>query len=226
MTRIQEFTSNVPRPLPVLILADVSGSMSVDGKIEALNTAMIDMIRSFAEEPSGRAQIQVGVIVFGGNEAHLHVPLSPAAEVAWKPMVPNGKTPLGQALALARNLIENKDVIPSRAYRPVVVLVSDGVPTDEWRQSLGALNASARAAKSTRYAVMIGEDDEAENGAKMLAEFVGEGGVPVFRVRDVRQIKSFFKWLTMSVTERSKSASPNAPVAADRLDIEHWDYEY
>lgn len=34
MNQLKDFTIAEARPLPVVILADVSGSMSVDGKIE------------------------------------------------------------------------------------------------------------------------------------------------------------------------------------------------
>ena len=39
MSRLKEFTTQTARPLPVVLLADVSGSMGTDGKIQALNHA-------------------------------------------------------------------------------------------------------------------------------------------------------------------------------------------
>ncbi len=41
---MQQFAAATARPLPVIILADISGSMSVDGKIDALNAALKDML--------------------------------------------------------------------------------------------------------------------------------------------------------------------------------------
>src|SRR5205809_535935 len=54
MTNLKEFTAATARPLPVIVLADTSGSMSENGKIEALNTALTDMVAAFAEEEEGR----------------------------------------------------------------------------------------------------------------------------------------------------------------------------
>lgn len=34
---LNKFVANKARPLPVIIMADTSGSMSIDGKIDALN---------------------------------------------------------------------------------------------------------------------------------------------------------------------------------------------
>src|SRR4051812_9067631 len=50
MSKLKEFTVSSARPLPVIVVADVSGSMGTDGKIEALNAAVAEMLSAFAEE--------------------------------------------------------------------------------------------------------------------------------------------------------------------------------
>ena len=40
MSKLKEFVMASARPLPVIILADISGSMSTNGKIDALNDAI------------------------------------------------------------------------------------------------------------------------------------------------------------------------------------------
>ena len=55
---LKDFTVSAARPLPVIIMADVSGSMASDGKIDALNTALKEMIGSFQNEEDGNAEIQ------------------------------------------------------------------------------------------------------------------------------------------------------------------------
>ena len=47
---MHDFVAATARPLPVIILADISGSMAGDGKIENLNMAIKTMIASFAKE--------------------------------------------------------------------------------------------------------------------------------------------------------------------------------
>lgn len=108
------------RPLPVVLLADISGSMVEYGKIDALNTAVAEMLASFGEEDDARARIHVAVITFG-EEARLHQPFAPAVELRWRPMAARGTTPLGAALTLATTLIEDRGQIPSRAYRPTII---------------------------------------------------------------------------------------------------------
>src|SRR5690349_20365516 len=111
------------RPLPVIILADVSGSMNADGKIDVLNHAIADMLRAFAGEEDLRAEIHVAGITFGGDDAQVHTALAPAREITWTPMTAGGKTPLGSGLRAALRLIEDRTALPTRAYRPTVVLV-------------------------------------------------------------------------------------------------------
>ena len=69
-----------------------------------------------------------------------------------------GNTPMGAAFDLVVKMVEDHAQIPSRAYRPTVVLVSDGQPNDEWREPLQRLLASDRASKASRFVLGIGDD--------------------------------------------------------------------
>jgi uncharacterized protein YegL len=206
MPGLSEFTIAVPRPLPVILLADVSGSMGEDGKIDSLNHAVGEMIRSFSLEAPDRAQIQVAVVTFGGGGAKLHTRLADAACVSWTPMQASGMTPMGAAIGIANQLVEDRQAIPSRAYRPAIVLVSDGEPNDDWESPLQALNASPRGSKADRFALGIGPDP----GLTTLRAFLGDSSKQVLRAEDARQMQRFFQWVTMSVTMRSKSATPDS----------------
>src|SRR5262245_24727467 len=157
MSKLKEFTAATARPLPVILLADTSGSMSENGKIEALNTALTDMVAAFAEEEQGRAEIHVAIITFGGT-AQVHQDLIPAAKVGLQPLGATGRTPMGAAFDLARELVEDRQRVPGRAYTPAIVLVSDGQPNDDWEPALGRLLESERAKKAQRFALGIGAD--------------------------------------------------------------------
>ncbi len=210
MTKLTEFTVSAAKPLPVIILADTSGSMSVNGKIDALNLALSDMIASFADQPEGRAEIHVSVITFG-KEAKVHTELAPATESSFIPLEAKGMTPLGGALELARELIEDKTKVPSRAYIPTIVLISDGLPNDDWEASLDRLHKSERGRKAQRFALGVGEDAD----AVVLRKFLADPDARIYGASDARQIKSFFRWVTMSIVARSRSVSPNEPEVLD-----------
>jgi len=220
MSKLKEFTMSSARPLPVIVLADVSGSMSANGKIDALNDAVSEMIATFAEEDDTRAEIHMSVIAFGGGGASIHKPLRPARETRWEPMSASGRTPMGEAFELARAMVEDRETVPSRAYRPTLVLVSDGVPTDDWRTPLATLLTSERASKATRFAMGIGADADHETLTAFLANDEGR----VFEAHEAREIKNFFRWVTMSVTTRSRSANPNSVVMVEPTDLDEFDF--
>jgi len=209
MSSLKKFAVAAPRPLPVIVLADTSGSMGENGKIEALNAAMKEMVVTFSVESRLRAEIQVGLITFGGK-AKMHLPLIAAHSVTGLgELKAEGVTPMGAAFHLARQLLEDKDRIPSRAYRPVLILLSDGQPTDDWSAPLKALCESERAQKATRLAMAIGPDaDEA-----MLRDFANDAEAPIFRAHNARDIHRFFRAVTMSVTTRTASQNPDLAIA-------------
>lgn len=218
MSTLNEFNTSTPKPLPVILLVDVSGSMAANGKIDALNTAVAEMIASFAQDETGQAQIQVAVITFD-SEAKLHSPLTPAINLKWQPMTAQGKTAMGAAFNLATNLIEDQQQMPIRAYRPAIVLVSDGVPTDDWKSALDRLLNSERVKKAERFALGI----EAKESHAMLKAFLDNPIARVFEAHESRQIRNFFRWVELTVTLRSRSAMPNQSIIIDPAEAEDWE---
>jgi uncharacterized protein YegL len=209
MSSLKKFAVATPRPLPVIVLADVSGSMGADGKIEALNASLKDMVATFSKENRLRAEIQVCLITFGG-EAKMHLPLIAAHHVTGlTDLEANSVTPMGAAFDVATRLLEDKAQIPSRSYRPVLILLSDGLPTDDWEPSFKTLCASERAQKATRLAMAIGADADED----MLKEFANDKEAPLFKAHNARDIHRFFRAVTMSVTTRTTSQNPDAPTA-------------
>jgi uncharacterized protein YegL len=237
------FMAPKAKPLPVFLLLDVSGSMNevvdpesvrrtgqtvendgqtwelVEGgtsKIQILNDAVRRMVDSFASEERMETEFTVSIITFGDRVVQ-HLAPGAASSVNWTDMEADGCTAMGAAFSLAKRLIEDKEVIPSRAYRPTVVLVSDGEPTDDWEHPLETLITGGRSAKCFFLAMGIGENP----GTQVLERFVSQtpvlaevNGTPVrntvFHATDADKIHEFFRKVTMSVTIRSKSQNPNA----------------
>ena len=203
---LKEFIYQNARTLPVVLLLDTSGSMYENGKIATMNSAVNEMIEGFKSLDSTNAQISVSIITFGGV-AQKFQDLKPANEVEAINMTANGNTPLGSALNIAKSMIEDKEVITSRAYRPVVVLVSDGMPNDNWEQPLEQFKSDGRTSKCYRMAMGIGVS-EGSAEYQMLQKFIDKEE-RVFCASDARGIEKFFKYVTMSVATRTKSQNPN-----------------
>ena len=153
----KKFTTPTAKPLPVVLLLDVSSSMSGD-KIENLNKAVKDMLDTFAQEEKMETEILVSVITFG-NQVELQVPYTKASLVQWQDLQANGMTPMGTALKMAKAMIEDKETTPSRAYRPTIVLVSDGQPNDSWERPLEDFISEGRSSKCDRMAMAIRSEE-------------------------------------------------------------------
>jgi uncharacterized protein YegL len=176
------------------------------------------MIRSFADEDTRLGQIQVGVVTFGGERAVLHQSLAPAAQVTWTDMPAGGRTPLGGAFGLLTGLIADENVIPRRAFMPVLILVSDGKPTDAWEEPLNRLLASSRGAKAIRLAVGIGQDMEEED-FQVLRRFIANPGIDPKRADEAHLLAGYFSWVTMSVTTQARTGrQSSAEIGLDELD--------
>ena len=106
-------------------------------------------------------------------------------------------------------MLEDTDQVPHRAYQPTIVLVSDGRPTDDgWEVALQRLLGSARGSRAIRLAVGIGTEMD-EEAQRVLGAFVGTDGAGLVQADDVEVIPKFFRWVTMSVTGRLTSATPD-----------------
>jgi len=199
----KKFTTPTAKPLPVVLLLDVSSSMSGD-KIENLNKAVEDMLDTFAQEEKMETEILVSVITFG-NQVELQVPYTKASQMQWQGLQANGMTPMGTALKMAKVMIEDKETTPSRAYRPTVVLVSDGQPNDSWERPLEDFISEGRSSKCDRMAMAIGRDAD----ETVLKRFIEGTPHDLFYAENAGQLHEFFQRVTMSVTMRTQSKNPN-----------------
>lgn len=183
--------------MPVIILADTSGSMAGQGKIDHLNQAIRKMIASFKEESAIGVSIKLAVIAFGGENAILHTPYSSVGWIEWKDLKANGKTPLGQGLVMLGKMLDEMTGI-TRSFRPNVVLVSDGIPTDNWQVPFHKIVNSKRSGKANRLAIGVGADAD----QKMLTEFVGGDATKVVSDHDASMIGQFFEYVTLTVVSQ------------------------
>ena len=226
-----QFTTQKAKPLPIFLLLDTSGSMDivtnpdevrrtgktgfVDGnqveyveggitRISVLNSAVKKMLRTLAKYERDNTEFLIGIVTFGEN-TRLALQLSPASDDRFTDLQAAGETPLAKALEITQNIIEDKSQVPSRSYKPLIVLVSDGEPDSGWENAFNNFIQSGRSAKCDRMALAISQDANRD----MLAKFVAGTGHSVFEADTAEQITEFFKFVTMSTIQRTLSQNPN-----------------
>lgn len=193
------------KKLPVILLLDVSSSMQ-GAKIDSLYNATCDMIDTFVGAQLKEQSIDVAIITFG-KEIKLHTPYTPVKELqdkGFEHFQADGMTPMGTAIQMAKDMIDDKSVTPSRIYRPAVVLVSDGDPNDDWRNPMAMFINDGRSSKCQRFAVAIGEKAD-----RTVLETFTEDPNNVFYAANASDLAECFKTVSMSVT--TTSTKPEAP---------------
>jgi uncharacterized protein YegL len=192
------------RPLHFILLADCSGSMNIDGKIQALNNAVREAIphmQAVANE-NPNAEILVRAIKFS-DSAEWHIPTpTPIENFQWKDLTSGGLTDMGEAL----NLLSEELKIPpmsDRALPPVLVLISDGLPTDDINNGLKTLMALPWGKKSVRIAIAVGEDADQE----ILQRFIDNPDIKPLQANNADQLVKYIKWVSTVILKSASSPS-------------------
>ena len=199
------------RPLHFIWLADCSGSMGSDGKIQALNNAIREalphMQRVADENPN--AQVLVRVVKFAsGAQWHL-APQTAVADFKWVDLQAGGHTDMGKALSLVTGELKMPPMT-DRALPPVLVLVSDGQPTDDFGKGLRALLDEPWGKKAVRIAIAIGEDADHD----VLQKFIGHPEVQPLQANNPEALVNCIKWVSTAVLQAASSpASQTSPAA-------------
>ncbi|QYR61024.1 VWA domain-containing protein [Fusobacterium polymorphum] len=198
-----EFIAQPKRVLPLILLADTSSSMRE--WMGELNTAIRDMLGTLKEQESLKAEIHISFITFGNGGANLHTALTPVSNIEFNNFTEGGMTPLGGALRIAKEIVENREIIPSKSYAPIILLLSDGGPNDDgWEDEMHRFINDGRSKKCMRMSLGIGRDYDYD----VLKSFSSSG--EVYEAKDSTNIIDFFKFMTMTIKEKTLSTDFNA----------------
>ena len=195
------------RPLHFIFLCDGSGSMGVDGKIQALNTAIREAtphMRKAADE-NPNAQVLVRAVRFSSGAAwHIEQPV-PVDSFIWKDMDADGVTDLGRALTLLSDALRIPPMT-ERALPPVLVLLSDGQPTDDWETGLQTLLGLPWGKRAVRIAIAIGNDADMD----VLKAFVANPEIQPLPANNPEKLIAYIKWVSTVVLGAASSPPSQA----------------
>ena len=200
-----DINNPVPR-CPVILLLDTSGSMAGD-PIRELNAGLKQFIFETANDEAGSMSVELEVITFD-SRVNIAMPFTPICDVEKNPapLVANGMTCMGEALALAAKELDSRrklyqaNGIP--AYKPWVVLMTDGGPNDSgWEIVADKMRNLAERKEITYIGVEIGKNADHATMCQIMPKHK-----PMLARLDGLKFKAFFRWLSDSMSTVSNSA--------------------
>lgn len=188
------------RRLPVYLLLDCSSSMQGDAII-ALNEGLTMIHRELVNDPQALETVYISVISFATHADQFA--LVPLDQFVPPILQADGTTSMGQAFDLLVESIEQDLTLNTPTqhgdYRPLVFLLTDGAPTDEYRNALNRLKALRGSKKPTIIALGCGSNVN----LAILHEVTNS--VFLMQTVTIENIKGFFKWITGSVMVASRA---------------------
>ena len=190
------------RPLHFFWMVDCSSSMSGD-KIGAVNHAIQECIEPMREEAAGNpnAQLYIRTLKFASGASWVTAEPVPIEEFAWEDVEANGITDLGKAFELLAGQL-SMPPIPARALPPVIVLLTDGYPTDDWKRPLEKLLKMPWGKKAVKVAIAIGKDAD----RSVLEAFTGNPEA-VLDAGNPEILTHFIKWASTVASAVSNPTS-------------------
>ncbi len=170
--------------------------------LDGLQQGLEMMLRTLRADPHALDVVWLSCITFD-REARLVFPLRELVEVQPPPLRVRPGTALGSALNLCADRIETevrKTTYEQKGdWRPIIILLTDGQPTDDWDSALRRLGHDVNPRPAKIYAIGCGDDVDV-NGLQALTD-------TVLHMREMTEdrFKRLFTWLTASVTEGSRS---------------------
>lgn len=204
------------RPLHFIWIADCSGSMSYDAKIQKLNDAIrqtLPVMKKTAKA-NPNAEVMVRVVKFSsGASWHVASPV-PVEQFDWDDLEASGVTDMGKALQLVAEQLD-PEMMPQRALPPVLVLLSDGHPTDDVNAGLRALMDQPWGKKAVRIAIAIGGDTE----KNVLQRFIGHSELEPLEANNPEQLVDYIKWVSTAVLNSASSPASQAANAGGSTNV-------
>jgi uncharacterized protein YegL len=197
---LADFADNPEPRCPCILLLDTSGSMS--GKpIEQLNAGLIAFRDSIQQDKLASLRVEIAIITFG-NLATLSHEFITADQFTPIAQTAGGSTPMGAAINMSLDLLENRKQLYKKAgsayFRPWILLITDGEPTDEWQAAAQRIQESENRKGVAFFAVGV----EGANMTKLTA--IAPKERPPKSLVGL-EFKSLFLWLSKSLTNVSHS---------------------
>jgi uncharacterized protein YegL len=195
-----EFAGNPDPRCAVVLLLDTSGSMSGQ-PITELNQGLITFQQELSQDHLASRRVEVAIITF---DSSVNIVQNFVTVDQFNPpyLSATGSTAMGQAIETGLNLLESRKADYRNNgieyYRPWVLLITDGGPTDNWQNAAQMVRQFAANKKVQFYAVGV-------QGADMnTLSQIAPTNIPPLMLQGLN-FQALFEWLSSSMSTVSAS---------------------
>ena len=204
------------KSMTIFFLIDVSKSMK-GTKIGSLNSTMEELLPSLIGVGEATTEVKIAVMKFSTKvEWMTPQPVRIEEYQSWTRLEPEGLTFMGDAfLELSRKLSRNSFLnSPSLSFAPVIFLLSDGTPNDNWQKGLATLQENKWFQYGLKIALGIGSEVDMD----VLRAFTGNDELAV-QAKTADQLRELVKMLAVTSSQigsRSLALVDDSPAGAGR----------
>lgn len=191
---------------PVVLVLDASSSMAqtLPGEsqtaLDALNAGLDVLISELRRDPLARRRVEISVVSFG-SEVTPATPFATIDNATLPTLVPSGITSMGKALETALDALEARKreykAAGAEYYRPWILLITDGLPTDSIDNAVTRLLEAEEQKKALFFGIGVeGADFDVLSRFSKLREPLKLQGI---------KFAELFSWLSASQSAVSAS---------------------
>ncbi len=149
-----------------------------------------------------------------GDEALLVLEMRPVEKVGTIPEIEaGGGSSLDAALRLLIGVFSDPTRMPGRSLPPVVVVILDGEPTDDWESALSAFRETEWGRRALTLCLALGEDVD----YKILRMIGNEAVLPLRNPEDLLSVTKFVRWASTAVISAAAAGSKGGELVVPPL---------
>ncbi len=212
MNNLNDLIDNPTPRCPVALVLDVSGSMSGE-PIRELNAGIQIFLEEVNRDDLAKWSVDLAVYTAGGTPECIQPFIGVTQIGGFAPLSADGSTPLGAATRMAlddlhaqKNLYRHMGI---PYYQPWLVLISDGAPTDSWKEAAQGARELSEQRKLVSLPIGVQGAD-----LSVLSQFSVKPAVAL----DGLKFRELFQWLSASMARVSASTSSDASVDLPSMD--------
>lgn len=193
------------KTMTLFFLVDTSGSMYGE-KIGSLNEAVRETIPDLNDLSVSNpdAAIKIAALQFDSEVKWLYPQPIEAEKFQWNNLQADGLTSLGAALDELNGKLSKSQFMKEAAgsYAPVIILLSDGGPTDDFDAALERIKKNNWFKHAIKVAIAIGNDAD----KNVLAQFAGTSEA-VFEVHNKAALRAIIKFVSVTSSQVNSKSS-------------------